>query len=118
VCPDIPLAECVQVTALDAAELNIPIALFGHVGDGNFHFVMMLDPDDARERQLAEDLSHRLIGRALDMEGTCSEEHDSGIGKAKYLVKEHSSEAVAVMAAIKSALDPLGLMNPGKILTE
>lgn len=67
------LAECVQVTALDVAELNIPIALFGHVGDGNFHFVMMLDPDDARERQLAEDLNHRLIGRALEMEGTAAE---------------------------------------------
>ena len=87
----------------------------GHVGDGNFHLCLVVDPDDQDERDRAEALHERMVMRALSMGGTCTGEHGIGYGKLDFLVAEHG-EAVSVMRSIKQALDPDNIMNPGKIL--
>ena len=110
------LAECIAETNEDIARVSIPIALFGHVGDGNFHLVVLVDPDNAKEMDEAAWISQRVVERAIAMEGTCTGEHGIGLGKRKYLVKEHGDVAVEVMRTIKMALDPNNLLNPGKIL--
>ncbi|NJA88543.1 FAD-binding protein [Rhodocyclus tenuis] len=110
------LAEAIAETNEDIAQVSIPVALFGHVGDGNFHLVVLVDPDNPRDLAEAEWLNERVVGRALVMDGTCTGEHGIGIGKAKFLVREHGAEAVAVMRTLKAALDPDNLLNPGKIL--
>ncbi|MRD73349.1 FAD-binding protein [Rhodocyclus tenuis] len=110
------LAEAIAETNEDIAQVSIPVALFGHVGDGNFHLVVLVDPDNPRDLAEAEWLNERVVGRALAMDGTCTGEHGIGIGKAKFLVREHGAEAVAVMRTLKAALDPDNLLNPGKIL--
>jgi D-lactate dehydrogenase (cytochrome) len=89
--------------------------LVGHVGDGNFHLVFLLDPDDEREVAEAERLNERLVLRALAMDGTCTGEHGVGCGKLDFLTAEHG-EAVSLMRDIKRALDPANIMNPGKIV--
>jgi len=88
----------------------------GHVGDGNFHLSVVVDRSNPQEVEIVEAFSERLVHRALRMEGTCTGEHGIGRGKMKYLTAEHG-EAVAVMRAIKKALDPDNLMNPGKIFS-
>lgn len=110
------LAECIRATNEDIARSTIPIPLFGHVGDGNFHLVVLIDPAKPEEVAEAERINHALVARALAMEGTCTGEHGVGLGKRKFLVAEHGEEAVEVMRAIKRALDPDDLLNPGKIL--
>lgn len=110
------LAECIRATNADLAQVSIPIPLFGHVGDGNFHLVVLVDPDNQEDMTQAEWINERVVERALLMEGTCTGEHGIGIGKTKFLVREHGEGAVDVMRAIKSALDPQNLLNPGKIL--
>lgn len=112
------LAECIAATNEDIARVGIPIALFGHVGDGNFHLVVLVDPDNPKEMAEAAWISERVVERALAVEGTCTGEHGIGLGKRKYLAREHGEVAVDVMAAIKAALDPKNLLNPGKILPE
>jgi D-lactate dehydrogenase (cytochrome) len=92
--------------------------LFGHVGDGNFHLVVLIDPTDPKEMKEAEWINERVVDRALAMEGTCTGEHGIGLGKKKFMVKEHGQDAVDVMRAIKHVLDPEGLLNPGKILPD
>jgi D-lactate dehydrogenase (cytochrome) len=87
----------------------------GHVGDGNFHLAILIDPNKPTELAQAEGLNEKLIARALEMGGTCTGEHGIGIGKIKHLKNEHGS-ALDAMCAIKKALDPHGLMNPGKVL--
>ncbi|HND97234.1 MAG TPA: FAD-linked oxidase C-terminal domain-containing protein [Plasticicumulans sp.] len=109
------LAECIEATAADVAGMPMPVPLLGHVGDGNFHLLVLTDHDSAAEREAAHALSHRLVLRALAMGGTCTGEHGVGFGKMGYLAEEHG-EALDVMRAIKHALDPYGLMNPGKIV--
>ena len=89
--------------------------MVGHVGDGNFHLVYLVDPENEAEIAEATRLNDRMVLRALAMEGTCTGEHGVGYGKMDYLVAEHG-EAVAVMRQIKQALDPKNLMNPGKML--
>jgi D-lactate dehydrogenase (cytochrome) len=84
------------------------------VGDGNFHLVYVIDPDDPQEMQRASDVNERMVLRALSMGGTCTGEHGIGYGKIKFLQAEHG-DAVSVMRSIKLALDPDNLMNPGKI---
>lgn len=111
------LAECIMETKKDIAESFVIAPLVGHVGDGNFHLTFIIDPNDPRELAEAERLNDRLVMRALAMDGTCTGEHGIGLGKSKFLVAEHG-EAVAVMRAIKQALDPANLMNPGKILPQ
>ncbi len=109
------LAECIVETKADIAESGLLAPLVGHVGDGNFHLVVVLDPDDADELARAHALHERMVLRALALGGTCTGEHGVGYGKVQFLEAEHG-EGVAVMRAVKQALDPLGLMNPGKVL--
>jgi len=109
------LAECVIETQRDIAENNLIAPIVGHVGDGNFHTSVLLDMNDPAEVATAKAFSERLVERALAMEGTCTGEHGVGQGKMKYLKAEHG-EALAAMRAIKHALDPQDLMNPGKIV--
>ena len=109
------LAECIGETKKDLARSSIPSALVGHVGDGNFHLVFMIDPNRPREIAEASALNDRLVARALAMEGTSTGEHGVGYGKIDFLVAEHG-EAVAVMRTIKRALDPDNILNPGKIV--
>jgi D-lactate dehydrogenase (cytochrome) len=101
---------------IDANGLTAPIV--GHVGDGNFHVLFVLDPADANARIRAEQVYARMIEHALACGGTCTGEHGIGMVKRGSLLKEHGAEGVAVMRAIKHALDPLGLMNPGKIFLD
>ncbi|HEU4893835.1 MAG TPA: FAD-linked oxidase C-terminal domain-containing protein [Vicinamibacterales bacterium] len=110
------LAECISETKRDLADSPLVGPLVGHVGDGNFHLVMPIDPDSASEMAAAEHLTTRLVARALALGGTCSGEHGVGLGKMRFLEAEHGREALDVMRAIKRALDPLNLMNPGKVL--
>ncbi|WP_434514119.1 FAD-binding oxidoreductase [Dechloromonas sp. ARDL1] len=110
------LAECIAATNEDIARVGIPIALFGHVGDGNFHLVVLVDTDNAKEMEEAAWISQRVVERAIAMEGTCTGEHGIGLGKRKYLPLEHGEVAVDVMRTLKQALDPHNLLNPGKIL--
>ena len=109
------LAECIAATNEDIAKASMPVALFGHVGDGNFHLVILVDPANTAELAEAEALNQRCVTRALAMGGTCTGEHGIGIGKLDFLEAEHG-DAVPVMRAIKQALDPLNILNPGKVL--
>jgi D-lactate dehydrogenase (cytochrome) len=109
------LAECISETKRDLAQSPIPYALVGHVGDGNFHLVFMIDPDRPEEVAEASRLNDRMVARALAMEGTSTGEHGVGYGKMDFLIAEHG-EAVSVMRTIKKALDPDGILNPGKIV--
>jgi D-lactate dehydrogenase (cytochrome) len=109
------LAECISETKRDLASSPVPAALVGHVGDGNFHLVFMIDPDRPEEIVEASRLNDRMVARALAMEGTSTGEHGVGYGKIGFLIAEHG-EAVNVMRAIKKALDPDNIMNPGKIV--
>ncbi len=110
------LAECIAATYEDIAQVSIPIALFGHVGDGNFHLVVLVDTANEKEMAEAAWISQRVVERAIAMEGTCTGEHGIGLGKRKYLPLEHGNVAIDVMRAIKTALDPHHLLNPGKVL--
>ena len=112
------LADCINETVadLDASELQAPIV--GHVGDGNFHLVLLIDPENASEVAAAHTFSNRLVERAISMEGTCTGEHGIGFGKKRYMALEHGDAALKVMRAVKQALDPLNLMNPGKVLPD
>ena len=109
------LADCIVESKRDLDESPLTGTLVGHVGDGNFHMLYLVDPDSPEEMAEARRLNERLVHRAIDMGGTCSGEHGVGIGKMRYLPREHG-EALDAMRAIKQALDPRGLMNPGKIL--
>jgi len=110
------LAECVTATQREIAALNIVAPILGHVGDGNFHLTLLVDMADADEVRRAKILMERLVHLALSMDGTCTGEHGVGQGKMKYLLAEHGAPALAAMAAIKRALDPQNIMNPGKIV--
>ena len=110
------LAECVTETQRDIAENRLTAPILGHVGDGNFHVTLMVDLSDAQEVARAEAMLERLVLRSLAMEGTCTGEHGVGQGKMKYLMAEHGPAALEAMRAIKAALDPHDIMNPGKII--
>jgi D-lactate dehydrogenase (cytochrome) len=110
------LAECVNATQREIAELNLVAPILGHVGDGNFHLTLLVDMQDTDELKRAKILMERLVELALSMDGTCTGEHGVGQGKMKYLLAEHGAPALAAMAAIKRALDPQNIMNPGKIV--
>jgi len=109
------LASCITSTQLDIEATGILAPILGHVGDGNFHLTIVIDPNDAEEFARAKALNKRLVERALAMEGTCTGEHGIGIGKLSYMPLEHG-DAINTMWAIKKALDPLNIMNPGKLL--
>ncbi len=109
------LSECIAETNRDIDNASMPIPLFGHTGDGNFHLMILIDPAQPGELAEAEAINHRLVERALAMDGTCTGEHGIGIGKMDFLEIEHGA-GVDVMRAIKRTLDPDNLMNPGKVL--
>ena len=108
------LAECVTATKADIARLGLIAPVLGHVGDGNFHVQPLVDMSDTDEKRRVEDFLHRLAERALAMDGTCTGEHGIGTGKIKYMAAEHGP-GLEVMRAIKHALDPGNILNPGKI---
>jgi D-lactate dehydrogenase (cytochrome) len=110
------LAECVTATQREIAEFGLVAPILGHVGDGNFHLTLLVDTAEAAEVKAAGILCERLVERALAMDGTCTGEHGVGQGKMKYLAGELGDSALAAMAAIKRALDPNDIMNPGKIV--
>ena len=111
------LADCLLDSVAEADASGIPYFLVGHVGDGNFHFGYLIDPNIPEERVLAEKLNHALVTRALKLEGTCTGEHGVGLHKMDFLVSETGAAAMDMMRTIKRALDPKNIMNPGKIFT-
>jgi D-lactate dehydrogenase (cytochrome) len=108
------LAECIVATKHDLDASSVPATILGHVGDGNFHVVFSIDPNAPAELEEVGEINRRLVRRALAMDGTCTGEHGIGLGKQDWLVEE-LGEAVDLMRSIKRALDPQGLLNPGKI---
>ena len=108
------LADCIAETQADLESSPIVAPLVGHVGDGNFHLIYLVDPDDEAGVAEARRLNERLVMRALAMDGTCTGEHGVGYGKIDFLQAEHG-EAVGVMRQLKIALDPENIMNPGKV---
>ena len=111
------LSECIEETQADIATSGLIAPIVGHVGDGNFHVLPLVDMENDEEVKAAKTFVERLVQRALAMEGTCTGEHGVGQGKMKYLEQEHGAEALAMMRALKLAIDPQNLMNPGKIVT-
>ena len=110
------LAECVTETAAELEQASFPYTILGHVGDGNFHVLMLLDPDNPAEFQESEVLNRRLVERAIRMEGTCTGEHGVGLHKMGFMEAEYGRDALALMAALKHAFDPCNILNPGKII--
>lgn len=110
------LAECITETQADIADTGLFAPIIGHVGDGNFHSTMFIEPDNEAMLTSAREVDKRMVQRAQDMGGTCTGEHGIGIGKLKHMRSEHGDTAVAAMQAIKSALDPQNIMNPGKVI--
>ncbi|RYD57493.1 MAG: FAD-binding protein [Sphingomonadales bacterium] len=108
------LAECIVETKQDLETCSIPSTIVGHVGDGNFHVIFSIDPNAREEMAEVEAINHRIVRRALEMDGTCTGEHGIGLGKQEWLVEE-LGDAVGLMRQIKVALDPKDLFNPGKI---
>jgi len=109
------LADCLLDSIVEADATGLPYFLVGHVGDGNFHFGYLIDPNNADECATAEDLNHKLVHRALRLGGTCTGEHGIGLHKMDFLRAETGEGAVDMMRTIKRALDPHNIMNPGKI---
>ena len=110
------LADCIDETRKDIAASGLFAPIVGHVGDGNFHATVFIDPGDENMLQKTREFDQRLVQRALDMGGTCTGEHGIGMGKLKHMRNEHGDGAIDAMKAIKSALDPLNIMNPGKVV--
>jgi len=110
------LAECVHETMEDVKSYVVPVPMVGHIGDGNFHLIFLIDPDKPEELELAKTLNKRLVRRALAMEGTCTGEHGVGLGKQGSM-QEELGEAVDLMRDIKRTFDPDNLMNPGKVVS-
>jgi D-lactate dehydrogenase (cytochrome) len=110
------LADCIRETRRDIEEMSLIAPIVGHVGDGNFHVCVMVDPKDEDEVKQAARFNDRLIARALAMDGTCTGEHGIGCGKMRFLADEHG-EGVEVMRQIKRALDPANILNPGKVVS-
>jgi D-lactate dehydrogenase (cytochrome) len=109
------LAQCISETKQDLLSTDIPAPILGHVGDGNFHVIFVIDPNIPAQMAEAERLNNRLIERALAMDGTCTGEHGIGLGKQHWLVAELGEDAVDLMRLIKQSMDPKNLLNPGKI---
>lgn len=112
------LAECIAATRADLEQTGLVAPLLGHVGDGNFHMLVLVEPGNEDMLERARGFAQRLAERAIAMDGTCTGEHGIGLGKRKYMALEHGDGALSVMRAIKMALDPDNIMNPGKVLPD
>ncbi|KAI5801679.1 hypothetical protein DFH27DRAFT_65256 [Peziza echinospora] len=110
------MADLIEVSKKEMDELGMFASILGHIGDGNFHESIMYDKTKPEDVRAIERVVHNMIDRALEMDGTCTGEHGVGIGKKAYLVKELGLDTLAVMKRVKLALDPLCLLNPGKIV--
>lgn len=110
------LAECIVATKEDVDASGLLYTVIGHVGDGNFHVVLVLDEHDEEQMRKAHEINDKLVKRAISMDGTCTGEHGVGHGKMDYLLMEHGPDSVELMRTIKKAVDPLNIMNPGKIM--
>jgi D-lactate dehydrogenase (cytochrome) len=110
------LAECVAQTREDIEASGLLAPIVGHVGDGNFHLLTLFDRSDADELARAFELNRRLVRRALAMGGTSTGEHGVGYGKLEFMADEHDAASLETMRAIKGALDPRGILNPGKVI--
>jgi D-lactate dehydrogenase (cytochrome) len=108
------LADMVDFARGQIEASGLPGSVFGHVGDGNFHTIIVYDPNIPEEKQASESINEQLILKAIEAGGTCTGEHGVGLGKMKYQEMEHG-EAAAVMKSFKELLDPGNLLNPGKI---
>ena len=111
------LAECVHETMEDVKDYIAPVPLLGHVGDGNFHLMFLVDPAKPEETELAKQFNQRLVARALRLEGTCTGEHGVGMGKQASLRAELGDDVLDIMRDIKKLFDPENLMNPGKVVS-
>src|SRR5262249_33115724 len=109
------LADCILETKQDLLQSSLLAPIVGHVGDGNFHVNILLDPENSEEHREADLFNDRLVARALAMGGTCTGEHGVGLGKRKHLSEEHGP-ALELMRLIKDAFDPQGILNPGKVV--
>ncbi|MBW8268426.1 FAD-binding oxidoreductase [Caldovatus aquaticus] len=109
------LAEALLGAKRDIEESGLVAPIVGHVGDGNFHTCIVVDPGDPAEIERAWALDRKIVARALALGGTCSGEHGVGLGKREFLEQEHGPEALAVMRSLKATLDPKGILNPGKM---
>ncbi|KAF7335578.1 FAD-binding protein [Mycena venus] len=107
------LPELVLETKKDLERIGLPYTIVGHVGDGNFHALLLFTTD--QELEIVKDAVHRMVVRAIALDGTCTGEHGVGLGKREFLVEELGAGTVALMKAIKRTVDPLGLFNPGKL---
>ena len=110
------LAECVHETMEDVKDYIAPVPLLGHIGDGNFHLMLLVDPAKPEETEIAKTFNQRLVERALRMEGTCTGEHGIGMGKMDSMRLELGDDVIDVMRDIKRTLDPDNLLNPGKVV--
>ena len=110
------LAQCVHETMEDVKDYIAPVPLLGHIGDGNFHLMLLVDPKKPEETEIAKTFNKRLVERALRMEGTCTGEHGIGLGKMGSMRLELGDDVIEVMRDIKKTLDPENLMNPGKVV--
>jgi D-lactate dehydrogenase (cytochrome) len=110
--------EIVDHAAGMIEELELDGGLIGHAGDGNLHSAIFYHADDEAAQERVALFNDRLVTRALELEGTCTGEHGVGVGKQKYMEKEHGPAAMQVMRRLKLALDPNGILNPGKVLGE
>ncbi|GJD10730.1 D-lactate dehydrogenase [cytochrome], mitochondrial [Galdieria sulphuraria] len=109
------LSEMIHYTKEDLRKTNIVAPLIAHAGDGNFHLVILVRPNDKEEMEMVKSFNDRLVKRAISMEGTCTGEHGIGEGKREYLVTELGEDAIGLMRTIKEAFDPNGILNPGKV---
>ena len=109
------LAECLEATEKDINESGRMVPVLGHIGDGNFHLCIIVDPNNPNDIEIAEQMNHRLVERAIAMEGTCTGEHGIGCGKMEFMDAEHG-DSLDVMRSLKRAMDPDNIMNPGKVI--
>lgn len=110
------LAECIDAATEALSKASFPSTIVGHVGDGNFHVLMLLDPNNEAEWAESERLNHQLVTQAIDAQGTCTGEHGIGLHKKQFMVHEHGEDALDLMRALKHAFDPKNILNPGKVI--
>jgi D-lactate dehydrogenase (cytochrome) len=110
------LAECIDEATRLLEKASFPSTIVGHVGDGNFHVLMLLDPDSQEEWEESERLNHHLVTQAIEADGTCTGEHGIGLHKKQFMAHEHGEDVLDLMRSLKHAFDPNNILNPGKIL--